>query len=53
LPSAFRRQPATDTAHYNGFLLGYAGIKPHEANALVARLATMMRGLVCEYARQA
>ena len=44
--SAFCQQPAKDAARYNGFMLGYAGVKPHEADALVARLAAVVRGLL-------
>ena len=43
--SAFCEPPAKDAARYNGFMLGYAGVKPHEADALVARLAAVVRGL--------
>jgi GntR family transcriptional regulator/MocR family aminotransferase len=43
--SAFCQLPAQDAARYNGFMLGYAGVKPHEADALVARLAAVVRGL--------
>jgi GntR family transcriptional regulator/MocR family aminotransferase len=48
--SAFCQQPARDAARYNGFMLGYAGIKPQDANALVARLAAIVRGLEDERA---
>jgi GntR family transcriptional regulator / MocR family aminotransferase len=44
--SAFCHHPARDAAHYNGFMLGYAGIKPQDADALVAKLATLVRGMV-------
>jgi GntR family transcriptional regulator/MocR family aminotransferase len=43
--SAFCQPPAQDAPHYNGFMLGYAGIKPHEADALVVRLAAVLREL--------
>ncbi|MGQ7933136.1 MocR-like pyridoxine biosynthesis transcription factor PdxR [Paraburkholderia sp. D1E] len=43
--SAFCQAPAKDAPRYNGFMLGYAGIKPHEADALVTRLAAVVRGL--------
>jgi GntR family transcriptional regulator/MocR family aminotransferase len=35
--------PATDGTQYNGFMLGYAGVAPEEADALVARLAQIVR----------
>lgn len=38
--------PATDSTKYNGFMLGYAGIAPEAADALVARLAQIVRSLV-------
>jgi GntR family transcriptional regulator / MocR family aminotransferase len=37
--------PATDSTRYNGFMLGYAGIAPEAADALVARLAQIVRSL--------
>ncbi|MEF1435388.1 PLP-dependent aminotransferase family protein, partial [Neisseria gonorrhoeae] len=43
--SGFCQPSAKDASRYNGFMLGYAGIKPHEADALVARLAAVVRGL--------
>lgn len=43
--SAFCHHPARDAARYNGFMLGYAGIEPQDADALVARLAAVVRGL--------
>ena len=44
--SAFCQHPERDAEHYNGFMLGYAGVKPQEADALVARLAAVVRGLL-------
>ncbi|WP_168789200.1 hypothetical protein [Paraburkholderia aromaticivorans] len=44
--SALREKPARDAAHYNDFMLGYAGISPQEADVLVARLADVLRGLL-------
>jgi GntR family transcriptional regulator/MocR family aminotransferase len=38
--------PATDSTRYNGFMLGYAGIAPEDADALVARLAQIVRSLL-------
>jgi GntR family transcriptional regulator / MocR family aminotransferase len=35
----------TDSTRYNGFMLGYAGIAPADADALVARLAQIVRSL--------
>ncbi|MEW6344102.1 MAG: PLP-dependent aminotransferase family protein [Paraburkholderia sp.] len=35
----------TDSTRYNGFMLGYAGIAPEDADALVARLAQIVRSL--------
>ncbi|RDK02236.1 PLP-dependent aminotransferase family protein [Paraburkholderia lacunae] len=43
--SAFCQPCAQNAARYNGFMLGYAGIKPDEADAWVARLAAVVRGL--------
>ncbi|WP_199540594.1 MocR-like pyridoxine biosynthesis transcription factor PdxR [Paraburkholderia kururiensis] len=37
---------AEDAARYNGFLLGYAEIAPQHADALVARLADIIRRLM-------
>jgi GntR family transcriptional regulator/MocR family aminotransferase len=50
--SAFCQPSAQNAAHYNGFMLGYAGIKPDEADALVARLAAVVRGLDRERMRR-
>lgn len=50
--SAFCQPPAREAARYNGFMLGYAGIKPDEADALVARLAAVVRGLDRERTRR-
>ncbi|PQV53861.1 PLP-dependent aminotransferase family protein [Paraburkholderia sp. BL21I4N1] len=44
--SAFCQHPERDAEHYNGFMLGYAGVKPQGAEALVARLAAVVRGLL-------
>nr|WKF59719.1 HTH-type transcriptional regulatory protein GabR [Paraburkholderia busanensis] len=44
--SAFCQPPARDAAHYNGFMLGYARVKPQDADALVARLASVVRGML-------
>ena len=39
--------PTTDASDYNGFILGYAGVPAEKADALIARLARVIRSL-CE-----
>ncbi|MGF6773464.1 GntR family transcriptional regulator/MocR family aminotransferase [Paraburkholderia sp. GAS199] len=41
--STFCQPPAHDAARYNGFMLGYASIRAEDADAVVARLAAVIR----------